>query len=418
MKKNIIPRGLICLLLLNSCHHISNNHTAAAQTPSYAPGEFGYDLEFLQKQDPALVVLKKGDAQVIVSPGYQGKVFTSTSDGEKGQSFGWINYKIFGKSADSHMNAYGGENRLWLGPEGGKFSLFFPPKSKMIFENWKTPAGIDTEAWDLKTRDSNRVTLQKEMALINYQADTLRLKIDRSITILGEGEIISSTGIPANPLVKSVGYETENLLTNQGSQEWTAATGMPCIWILDMFKPSSATIIIVPFRYSPGQEFVKAATTSYFGEIPASRIGHNDSLLVFKADGKNRGKLGIVANKAKNIAGSYDALHKVLTIILFEVDARARYLNQEWNTTKPSFSGDAVNAYNDGPLADGTQMGPFYEIESVSPAAFLKPNETLSHKHSVFHFTGNEQALNEISLKLLGISLKKINAVFSGSSTD
>ena len=23
------------------------------------------------------------------------------------------------------MNAYGGENRLWLGPEGGKYSLFF-----------------------------------------------------------------------------------------------------------------------------------------------------------------------------------------------------------------------------------------------------------------------------------------------------
>jgi hypothetical protein len=218
--------------------------------------------------------------------------------------------------------------------------------------------------------------------------------------------------------VKSVGYETDNLLTNQGSREWTASTGMPCIWILDMFKPSPATVIIVPFQYSPGQEFAKTATTGYFGEIPDARIWHNDSLLVFKADGRSRGKLGIVADKAKNIAGSYDAIHKVLTIIMFEVETRARYLNQEWNTTKPSFSGDAVNAYNDGPLADGKQMGPFYEIESVSPAAFLKPNETLTHRHSVFHFTGNEPGLNEISIKLLGISLEKMNAVFSGDSSN
>ncbi|HEY5326688.1 MAG TPA: DUF6786 family protein [Mucilaginibacter sp.] len=74
--------------------------------------------------------------------------------------------------------------------------------------------------------------------------------------------------------------------------------------------------------------------------------------------------------------------------------------------------GDAVNAYNDGPLVNGTQMGPFYEIESVSPAAFLKPNEALSHKHSVFHFIGDKAELNQIALKTLGISLQGIQAAF------
>ena len=95
------------------------------------------------------------------------------------------------------------------------------------------------------------------------------------------------------------------------------------------------------------------------------------------------------------------------------MDSSAKYLNQEWNTTKPTFSGDAVNAYNDGPLADGSQMGPFYEIESVSPAAFLKPGQSLSHKHIVFHFTGNEKELNEIAQKLLGVSLEEIQRNFS-----
>ena len=31
----------------------------------------------------------------------------------------------FTDTVNPHMNAYGGEDRIWLGPEGGMFSLFF-----------------------------------------------------------------------------------------------------------------------------------------------------------------------------------------------------------------------------------------------------------------------------------------------------
>ena len=75
-------------------------------------------------------------------------------------------------------------------------------------------------------------------------------------------------------------------------------------------------------------------------------------------------------------------------------------------------TGDAVNAYNDVPLANGTQMGPFFEMESVSPGAFLKPGEKLDHRHSIFHFTGDKASLDAIALKTLGSSLKDIQSVF------
>jgi hypothetical protein len=94
------------------------------------------------------------------------------------------------------------------------------------------------------------------------------------------------------------------------------------------------------------------------------------------------------------------------------MDSTARYLNQEWKTDRLVFSGDAVNAYNDGPLADGAQMGPFYEIESVSPAAMLKPGESLEHTHSVLHFTGPDTELNKITESVFHISIDQIKAVF------
>jgi len=316
------------------------------------------------------------------------------------------------------MNAYGGENRLWLGPEGGKYSLFFKPGSAMVFDNWKTPPPFDTEGWNLTIRDSNQVFLFKEMNLLNYAGSVLRLRVDRRIQILNSLEINKRTGITTDDSVHAVGYETENKLTNTGEQEWTAQTGMPCIWILDMFKPSPATIVIVPFQHSPDEGFAHIATTNYFGEIPADRLNHSDSLLFFKADGESRGKLGILSKKAKNMAGSYDGEKKVLTIIQFEVDGKAPYLNQEWNVTKPTFSGDAVNAYNDGPLNNGTQMGPFYEMESVSPAAFLVQGGTLTHRHTVFHFSASEKNLDKIAEKLLGISLENVQKTIAISKKE
>jgi hypothetical protein len=60
-------------------------------------------------------------------------------------------------------------------------------------------------------------------------------------------------------------------------------------------------------------------------------------------------------------------------------------------------------------------MGPFYEIESVSQAAFIKPQESIYHSHIVLHFTGNEEALNKIAIRMLGAGLEKINKSFEVS---
>lgn len=414
MIKKVFQLFSAMLFVITSCNNPTQRQKEnSGDLSSFQSGSFGYDLNFLQQHD-SIIVLKNdnGKAQLIVSPKYQAKVFTSTADGDGGISFGWVNYKAFTDSVNKHMNAYGGENRLWLGPEGGKFSLFFKPGAEMIFDNWKTPAPFDTEPWKVTDKRPHSVTLQKNMKLVNYQAIELQLMVERTIKILDRQEIEQNIGLPFDTSVKSVGYTTHNVITNEGNETWTETTGMPCLWMLDMFKPSPQTVIVIPFKNNNNTPFDKIATTNYFGEIPASRLHHTDNILFFKADGKSRGKLGIIPENAKPVAGSYDPQNKILTIIIFDVDSSARYLNQEWNIIKPSFSGDAVNAYNDGPLADGSQMGPFYEIESVSPAAFLQSGQSLSHTHSVYHFTGNEKSLDAIASKLLGVSIDEIKKAF------
>jgi len=412
MKVKQIVLIALPVLVLYACN-MNNKPAQSTNRPGddKQKGTFAYDLNFLKQHDSVLVLENnEGTGQIIVSPKYQAKVFTSTAEGDSGKSMGWINYKTFDlKQPDAHMNAFGGEDRLWLGPEGSKFALFFKPGTKMTFDNWHTPAAVDKESWKLDSATSKKVVLSKTTQMQNYAGTVLNIRLNRSIEMLETKDIEQLLGVVLDSTVKSVGYKTQNTITNTGKEEWTEKTGAPCLWNLDMFTPSPSVTIVVPYRQDASGEI---ATTDYFGQIPPDRVKFINGTLFYKADGKQRGKLGVPPGRIKEYTGSYDAANDVLTIITYNFDPNATYLNQEWRTDKDPFKGDAVNAYNDGPLATGGQMGPFYEIESVSPAAFLKPGGQLTHMHSVFHFTGNKDALNVIALKTLGVGLRDIQAAF------
>jgi hypothetical protein len=105
--------------------------------------------------------------------------------------------------------------------------------------------------------------------------------------------------------------------------------------------------------------------------------------------------------------GSYDAVNQVLTIVTFnKPDSATAYVNSLWKIQEEPYAGDVINAYNDGPPTPGAdQLGPFYELETSSPAFSLQPKESGSHVHHTFHFQGDEKALDKLSRQLLGVGL-------------
>lgn len=399
----------ICLSVMACGRKKENN------METFEKGTFGYDLNYLSKKDSVILLCANdGKAQVLVSPKYQAKVFTSTTDGNLGKSLGYLNYKALeAKDFDEHMNGYGGENRLWLGPEGGKYSIYFKPETKQIYDNWHTPKPFDIEAWNVISASDKSVSMSKDMEVTNYLGNLFQVKIDRDISIIEPSEIASLLGIELSSSIKTVGYLTDNVLINNGNTEWTKETGTICIWMLDMFNTAPNSLTIVPFNEGSENQLGAIATTDYFGEIPDDRLKIENGLLFLKTDGKCRNKLGMNALRTKSIAGNYDPDSQRLTITTFETDPQGTYLNQEWNPDKNPLIGDAMNAYNDGPLEDGNIMGPFLEVESASPAAFLKPGASLSHKHNVFHFVGNDNDLSLITEKLFGVKIAEIKNVFN-----
>ena len=155
-------------------------------------------------------------------------------------------------------------------------------------------------------------------------------------------------------------------------------------------------------------------TSDYFGSIPAERLVVRDNVIFLAADGKFRSKIGINPKRSKAILGSYDGDNKILTIMQFTQPAGVTdYVNSLWKVQDNPFGGDAANSYNDGPPTLGAKpMGPFYELESSSPAAALAPGSSLSHVHRTIHLRGPESALGGVARATLGVSLDEIKNAF------
>jgi hypothetical protein len=150
----------------------------------------------------------------------------------------------------------------------------------------------------------------------------------------------------------------------------------------------------------------------YFGKVASERLQINEQqgFLLFRADGKSRGKIGLGPARAKAALGSYSEPGQLLTLVLYDRPAGAtRYVNSMWEQQASPYQGDVVNSYNDGPPAPGKPpLGGFYEIESSSPAAALAPGESLTHVHQTYHFTGPKPDLDLLARHVLGVSLKEL----------
>jgi len=375
---------------------------------------FGSDLAFLKKYTDVVVLSDtSGSGQVAVLPTLQGRAMTSTAEGTEGLSFGWINRELIasGKTVE-HINVYGGEDRFWIGPEGGQFSIFFKKDVPFDLEHWFTPAPIDTEPFELVSKSENRALLKKDMQLENYSRTIFNLRVDREIRILEQNEALEALGITPAKTVKVVAFESNNTMTNTGTKAWEKETGLLSIWILGMFNPSPATTVVVPFNVGTEDELGPIVNDTYFGKVPANRLVVKDGVLLFSGDGQYRSKIGLSPQRARPIVGSYDAVNKVLTIVQYnKPQIAADYVNSMWELQKEPYKGDVVNSYNDGPSEPGAKpMGPFYELETSSPAAALKPGEAVSHIHRTYHLQGPEADLDTIAKATLGVTIAEIKS--------
>jgi alpha-L-fucosidase len=353
-------------------------------------GTFARDVAFLGKHTD-VVVLENGRQRVAVVPQYQGRVMTSSTG--DGSSFGWLNYKVIERgirpltetkgSLEEHIHVFGGEERFWLGPEGGQFGIFFQPGDPFEFAAWKTPPSLDTLPYRVVSQTRDAIAFAHDCKLLNHSGTEFSVGIERTIRLLGDDDVGDIFGKSVPNEVQYVAYESDNVLKNTGDQPWTEKGGMLSIWLLGMYKPSPGTTVVIPFKEGPEATLGPAVNDTYFGKVPPEYMALSGSTVFFKGDGTRRGKIGISPARSKGIAGSYNADDRVLTLVTYNVPENpGGYVNSMWEIQEKPFGGDVINSYNDGSPGPGLDpLGPFYELETSSPAAALKPGESRHYQN-------------------------------------
>jgi hypothetical protein len=407
MKKQLLPLAVvICSACISS---VTETDQSATQETVY-----DQDLAFLKKYGEVIELTDSlQTSKVAVMGALQARVMTSTS--RSGLSYGWINRTQF-ESADTseHINAFGGEERFWLGPEGGQFSIFFEKGKSFDFENWHTPRIIDLEAYDLVESTPRQAHFKKSAQFKNYAGTLFDITIDRTIRVLEPKEVYEELNIPADTAAQIVAYETNNVVTNNSPIPWSKKTGLLSIWLLGMYNPSPSLTVIIP--YVQGDEKLGAVVNDdYFGKVPSDRLKVTSQVIYFKGDGQLRSKLGVSPLRAKDVLGSYDDSTRTLTIVKYsKKEGAVDYVNSKWEIQKNPYGGDAVNSYNDGPVTPGAKsLGGFYELETSSHSEELQEDETLTHRQLTIHFTGDQQTLDNIMQQVFGVTLMHVRTAFN-----
>ena len=312
---------LVGLLTIMACSSPSGNKSDNAKN-KFKEGTYGYDVAFFKTENIDVVELRNpgSEARVLLVPGYQGRVMTSTDNGSNGRSFGWINYSFI-KAGEivSHINPYGGEERLWLGPEGGPFSIYFKKGDEQIFSNWQVPKELDTEPFNVVSKSPRSASFSKNFTLTNALGTPMHIGIQRSVSILSKSQAEQALKLEISDSLSFVAYESENTLLNTGQNDWNLKNGVLSLWMLSMFNPSEKGVVFIPFKKGPEDELGKIVTDDYFGKVPSDRLLIKDGILFFKTDGAYRSKIGISPQRALPICGSYDPENKVLTLLSFSM---------------------------------------------------------------------------------------------------
>jgi hypothetical protein len=413
---------------------------AAPDAPAFAD-----DVKFLQEHADAIVLQAEGCGPVVVSAKLSARVMTSAFSADA-PGFGLVNRAQIlppatNAAADTAPRAfanYGGEDRLWITPEGGPWALFFASGSEQVGAHWAVPPELDGGAHPVVQQDGQSVAFAWTAHLRNVAGTEFSLRVARTLAVLSRVDVsdLLAQAAPGSVLgdgVRVVAFRSGNRLT--WLDKPPTGAGEVGLWVLGQFVPHDDTRVLLPFRGPVATRDVDplaALKRDYFGTVPDERLqlvrAARDTsgapapsasasagaasadapaadavtgVARFTADSRLRSKIGLSRAGATGWFGAWDPGRGVLTLVHCTLPAPgATVPDCDWKpgNAHPG-AGDVVTSYNDG----GEPR--FFELESLSAALPRKPGGAVQHEQTTIHLGGDRAALAPIARAILHVEL-------------
>jgi hypothetical protein len=369
---------------------------------------------------PRMLVGRRTSLQVACAPTLVGRVMSCAFDALRGDTLGWIGVEAIQRGAvDPVFNNFGGEERIWFGPEGSQFGLHFADETQS-FAAYRVQPAMSSQPYTVLRQSQQRdfLVMCSRIELSNLQGTSFILNVERTIRLVE----VSPYHLGVDGSVETIGFQSETLITNIGPRSIGRQTGFLSCWTPGTHPNGSGRFVIMPFRASGSHEKGDPVLRDYFknfclgGRFPAERWRVGRDHAVLKSDGVCRVKVSLGPKRALNRIGSISVDGTELAINDFDLYPELPYVAAFWREISPeeALQGEAVSSYIDGPDEKGNRAGDFYELETLSPALQLKPGESFVHRNRVVHLRGACEDIDEIAKRFLNVSTQHIVAVFAG----
>jgi hypothetical protein len=372
------------------------------------PMTFEETTNLLEEQGLRTLVLRREgeEGRLLIAPDLSGRIMAVSLDGPNGENFGFVKEEaVRNRAKDPQFNAYGGALRWWFGPEGGQYGVAFPPGARQFdLASWHISEEFNGKPFAVlypKLPEGIAAAMGAECRIENASGTRFHIGVSCRISLIDSPLEVSRK--ESEPL-KHMGYRCEVSFQNLSNEPMRKETGLLSIWLLGMYLAGPDAYVVAPFEKNGTGKIV---TDTYFSPAGLSpgrlKIHQKAGYLLFKADGKERSKIGLSRTRASSSIGSVDFSRNLLTVWRFAVRRRMPYVNSLWEFQRHPYAGDATNSYND----DG-RIGDFYELECSSHALALKPAQRAVFPLDIHHFSGANRALLQAASVLLGRRLERL----------
>ena len=380
-------------------------------------------INLLQEAGTASVLLQGEDKKkvVVVAPGLAGRVLCSGFDGIEGDTESCL-YPVEIKKGVTQSGrggtwaAFGGEERLWFAPEGGIFGLFYRTGEPQIFKNYLVPEPLNSALFRVIGQNGKSVTLTTPLNLVNYRGNQIDLEVVRTIELVDDCPYTLGYA----DKVEFVGFESKTCAKNIGRKPLTKQTGTVAVWTLGEFWARDHSVVILPFRPGPDSELGEPLNTTYFKtdmiDTTQSPEGYpynnywnvEDDFALIKANGGVRTKIEMSPKRALGKMASINLANFTMTVVEFRIYPRMDYVASYWLPYEGNpFEGAAISIFVE---TKASGFPPIYELETISPALFLQPNEQYCHISRTYHLRGDKDAVMEICEKNFNADFQTLTA--------